>query len=144
MVMVLCNGAAWQISIWLSALRQPAHRNAAPKCHTPSPAGFLSFGSQHKVISWPRLPRSSPSRKQPHAVVHGLASSKAGSELGRLQESSVKRAGYSPAGCVLARRMRMRQNLCTHTKGVRACHCQASSSKAKIACAYRLFLLAPA
>ena len=90
--MVLCNGAAWQISIWLSALRQPAHRNAAPKCHTPSPAGFLSFGSQHKVISWPRLPRSSPSRKQPHAVVHGLAFSKAGCELGALQESSVKRS----------------------------------------------------
>ena len=90
--MVLCNGAAWQISIWLSALRQPAHRNAAPKCHTPSLAGFLSFGSQHKVISWPRLPRSSPSRKQPHAVVHGLAFSKAGCELGALQESSVKRS----------------------------------------------------
>jgi len=35
--MVLCNGAVWQISTWLSALRQPAHQSAAPKCHMPSP-----------------------------------------------------------------------------------------------------------
>jgi hypothetical protein len=34
--MVLCNGAVWQISTWLSALRQPAHQSAAPKCHAPS------------------------------------------------------------------------------------------------------------
>jgi hypothetical protein len=27
-------------SIWLSVLRQPAHRPAAPKCHTPSPRGL--------------------------------------------------------------------------------------------------------
>ena len=86
------NRVAQLISIWLSALRQPAHRNAAPKCHAPSAAGFLSFGSQHKLISWSRLPRPSPSRKQPHAVVHGLAFSKAGCELGALQESSVKRS----------------------------------------------------
>ena len=35
--MVLCNGAVWQISTWLSALRQPAHQRAALKCHMPSP-----------------------------------------------------------------------------------------------------------
>ena len=117
MVAVLFNVAVWQISTWLSALRQPAHRNAAAKCHTPSLAGFLPFGSQHKVIGWPRPPRPSPNRKQPHAVVHGLAFSKVGSELGPLQESSVKRAGYSPAGCVLARYMRIRQNLCNSSQG---------------------------
>jgi hypothetical protein len=33
---VVRNVVAWQGSIQLSALRQPAHRNAAPKCHTPS------------------------------------------------------------------------------------------------------------
>jgi hypothetical protein len=33
---VVRNVVAWQGSIRLSALRQPAHRNAAPKCHTPS------------------------------------------------------------------------------------------------------------
>jgi hypothetical protein len=38
--------AAQQVSIWLSALRQPAHHRAAPKCHTPSPPGFLSSGSR--------------------------------------------------------------------------------------------------
>ncbi|CAH0353063.1 hypothetical protein AQB9606_03043 [Aquabacterium sp. CECT 9606] len=86
------NAVAQQVSIWLSALWQPAHRNAAPKCHMPPLAGFLSFGSQHKVISWPRLPRPSPSRSQALAVVHGLAFSKAGSELGARQESSVKRS----------------------------------------------------
>jgi hypothetical protein len=31
------NVVAWQVSSGLSALRQPAHRNAAPKCHTPLP-----------------------------------------------------------------------------------------------------------
>jgi hypothetical protein len=31
----VCNVVAWQGSIRLSSLRQPAHRNAAPKCHTP-------------------------------------------------------------------------------------------------------------
>ena len=41
------NWVAQQVAIWLSALRQPAQRNAAPKCHTPSLVGFLSFGSQH-------------------------------------------------------------------------------------------------
>ena len=41
------NRVAQQVSIWLSALRQPAHHRAAPKCHTPSLVGFLSFGSQH-------------------------------------------------------------------------------------------------
>jgi hypothetical protein len=30
------NVVAWQVANGLSALRQPAHRNAAPKCHTPS------------------------------------------------------------------------------------------------------------
>jgi hypothetical protein len=30
------NVVAWKVSNGLSALRQPAHRNAAPKCHTPS------------------------------------------------------------------------------------------------------------
>jgi hypothetical protein len=40
------NRAAQQVSIWLSALRRPARHRAAPKCHTPSPHGFLSFGSQ--------------------------------------------------------------------------------------------------
>jgi hypothetical protein len=33
---VVRNVVAWQGSIQLSALRQPAHRNVAPKCHTPS------------------------------------------------------------------------------------------------------------
>jgi hypothetical protein len=31
------NVVACQVSNWLSALWQPAHRIAAPKCHTPSP-----------------------------------------------------------------------------------------------------------
>ena len=73
MVIALCKVAAWQISSWLSALRQPAHRNAAPKCHAQSPAGFLSFGSQRMVVSWSRLLRPSPSGSQVLAVVHGLA-----------------------------------------------------------------------
>jgi hypothetical protein len=30
------NVVAWQVANGLSALRQPAHLNAAPKCHTPS------------------------------------------------------------------------------------------------------------
>jgi hypothetical protein len=34
---VVRNVVAWQGSIRLSALRQPAHRNTAPKCHTPLP-----------------------------------------------------------------------------------------------------------
>ena len=33
---VVRNLVAWQGSIQLSALRQPAHQIAAPKCHTPS------------------------------------------------------------------------------------------------------------
>ena len=36
-IAALCNLAVWPVSIWLSALRQPAHRNSAPKCHAPSP-----------------------------------------------------------------------------------------------------------
>ena len=35
--LVVCNVLALHGSIWLSALRQPAHQHAAPKCHTPSP-----------------------------------------------------------------------------------------------------------
>ena len=34
---VVCNVVALHGSIWLSALRQPAHQRAAPKCHRPSP-----------------------------------------------------------------------------------------------------------
>ena len=86
------NRVTRQVAIWLSALRQPARHHAAPKCHTPSLAGFLSFGSQHKVFSLPRLPRPCPNCNQPHAVVHGLAFSKAGCELRALQESSVKQS----------------------------------------------------
>jgi hypothetical protein len=37
MVSLARNVVACQSSIRLSALRQPAHRNAAPKCHTPLP-----------------------------------------------------------------------------------------------------------
>jgi hypothetical protein len=48
---VVGNRAAQQFSIWLSALRQPAHHRAAPKCHTPSLAGFLSFGSQQIIAA---------------------------------------------------------------------------------------------
>lgn len=86
------NQPSTSSSIWPSALRQPAHHRSAPRCHTSSLAGFLSFGSQHKVFSLPRLPRPCPNRNQPHAVVHGLAFSKAGRELGALQESSAKRS----------------------------------------------------
>ena len=32
-----CNVVAFHGSVWLSALRQPAHHRAAPKCHTPLP-----------------------------------------------------------------------------------------------------------
>ena len=39
-------------SIWLSALRQPAHQGAAPKCHTPSPCGCPSCGGQCTVVPW--------------------------------------------------------------------------------------------
>ena len=34
---VVCNVVALHGSVWLSALRQPAHQGAAPKCHMPSP-----------------------------------------------------------------------------------------------------------
>ena len=43
---------AWPVSIWLSVLRQPAHRCAALKCHTPSPCGCPSFGGQCTVMPW--------------------------------------------------------------------------------------------
>jgi hypothetical protein len=46
---VVRNVVAWQGSIRLSALRQPAHRNAAPKCHTPS-------------ACWPPVLRQSPNQ----------------------------------------------------------------------------------
>ena len=71
-------------------------RQSATRCRY---GGLLSFGSQHKVISWPRLPRPSPSRQQPRAGVHGLAFSEGGSELEVLQESSVKRAGRLTSAC---------------------------------------------
>ena len=71
-------------------------RQSATRCRH---GGLLSFGSQHKVISSPWLLRPSPNRKRPHAVVHGLALSKGGSELETLQESSVKRAVRLSSAC---------------------------------------------
>jgi hypothetical protein len=45
-ITLLCIVAVWPVSIWLSALRQPARHRAAPKCHTPSPCGCPSCGGQ--------------------------------------------------------------------------------------------------
>ena len=107
-------------SIWLSA-RRPAHHRAAPKCHTPSLWRLLSFGSAYNAISSPRLLRSSPRRQ---------ACTCGGSRLGVFQRVAAnlvlcknqvpnEQAAYRrPASrCVLARRMRIRQNICTSHKG---------------------------
>jgi hypothetical protein len=60
------NRAAWQVSIWLSALRQPAHHLAAPNCHTPSPCGWPSCGGQCGVQCRGKPPHNAASRS------HGL------------------------------------------------------------------------
>ena len=118
---VACNLVAFHGSVWLSALRQPAHYRAAPKCHTPSLWRLLSFGSAYNAISSPRLLRQSPSRQ---------ASTCGGSRLGVFQRvaanldlcknqvSNEQSAYRRPASrCVLARCMCIRQNICTSRKG---------------------------
>jgi hypothetical protein len=64
---VLCNAAAQPISSWLSALRQPAHHRATPKCHTPSPFGYPPCGGQCTVASWRATTRCIP-RSWPKAI----------------------------------------------------------------------------
>ena len=109
------------VPIWLSALRQPAHRSAAPKCHTPSP--------------WlPPVLRQSAQRRQLVRAAQAIAQSPCvhlrwftawrfptgGSELGPLQDqvSNEQSAYRRPASrCVLAGRMRVRQNLCNSSQG---------------------------
>ena len=71
--MVLCNGAAWQISAWLSALRQPAHQSAALKCHMPSP---WRASCPAAVSTTPSVLQGCSGHSQfgmhPRAVVHSL------------------------------------------------------------------------
>ena len=74
--MVLCNEAAWQISAWLSALRQPAHQSAALKCHMPSP---WRASCPAAVSTTPSALQGCSGHRQvgmhPRAVVHSSFSS---------------------------------------------------------------------
>ena len=109
------NRVVQQVSIWLSALRQPAHHRSAPKCHTPSP--------------WrPPVLRQSAQRHQfakavqvivESTVIHlrwftAWRSPTGGGELGPLQKSSVTRAVRLSSAC---RHMCIRQNVCISRKG---------------------------
>ena len=138
---VACNVVAFHGSVWLSALRQPAHHRAAPKCHTPSP--------------WlPPVLRQSAQSHQLSKAAQAIAKSagvhlrwftawrfpKVAANLKRCknQVSNEQSAYRRPAAHVI------RQNVCTSRKGSSACKGQTSSSQARFACAQRLFLLAAA
>ena len=147
MVAVLCNVALWQFSIWLPALRQPAHRHAAPKCHSPSPYGWPSCGGQCTVQC-----RGKP----PHAASrsHGQRPSLPGvcqlcGELGRQQATSFSEPArlsavceYSPVGQMLGYQAELlsiqgsfgvpRSNICQQSK---AClFSQAVASRPSLTC----------
>ena len=74
--MVLCNGAVWKMSTRLSALRQPAHQSAAPKCHMPSP---WQASCPAAVSTTPSVLQGCSGHRQvgmhPRAVVHSSYSS---------------------------------------------------------------------
>jgi hypothetical protein len=111
------NRAAQQVSIWLSALRQPARHRAAPKCHTPAPPGFLSFGSQH-IIS---------ARACSHAHFNAIDDSTSRSP--RPWFTTLHSSGTIPS---------------SHTKGVLVCTGQMLVINARPVVAHPPMLLAPA
>ena len=110
--------------------------------HTIAVAASCPAAVSSNVISWPRLLRPSPVR---HAFTCG------GSRLGvfqgvvanlvlcKNQVSNGQPAFRRPAGTFASGRM-----FAHHARGVQACHRQASSSKANLACVHRPVLLAPA
>ena len=135
---------AWQVSIWLSVLRQPAHHRAAPKCHAPSPCGCPSFGGQCTYGAV-----ASHSTWHPAVLAlghHCLAfASSAPNLAGSRPQVLVNRPACRRSASIrrLARCVGIRQNYC-QSKGVFACQGQTSVSKIRLACSHRQFLLAPA
>ena len=135
-VMVLCNGAVWQISAWLSALWQPAHQSAAPKCHMPSP---WRASCPAAVSSTPSVLQGCSGHRQvgmhPRAVVHS-------------SYSSIKVRGISTAkiSCAYSQLAARQAQFHPVTQlGVGACNAQASfTTKARSACSPWPFPLAPA
>jgi hypothetical protein len=111
------NRAAQQVSFWLSALRQPARHRAAPRCHTPSPPGFLSFGSQY-IIS---------ARASSHAHFNAIDDSTSRGHCSWF--TALHSSGTIPY---------------SHTKGVLACTGQMLVIKARPVVARPPMLLAPA
>ena len=135
-VMVLCNGAVWQISTWLSALRQPAHQSAALKCHMPSP--------------W-RLPVLRQSKQRHQFAMAAQAIAKSACIHGRwfTVRIQVSRSVAFPRPKSLALIPSLRHlrhnSIQSHKGGIGACNAQASfTTMARLACSPWPFPLAPA
>ena len=115
---VVGNRAAQQFSIWLSALRQPAHHRAAPKCHTPSPCGCPSCGGQCTVVPWQATALSIP-QSWPATITAWRFSSFAANLAVSRPQVLVERPAYRRSASIrrLARRTGIRQNLCNSSQG---------------------------
>ena len=97
---VACNVVALHGSVWLSALRQPAHHRSAQKCHMPSPwllPVLRQAAKRHQfAMAVQAIVKS--------AVIHlrwftAWRFPTGGGELGPLQESSVTRAVRLSSAC---------------------------------------------